>query len=561
MQRAVLVFVGSTAGALLLYAVGLMQMRKSRAVEGLHGTAHWAERHEIEDGGLLPKKGQQTKGGVYVGGWLDEKKRLQYLRHNGPEHVLAFAPTRSGKGVGLVIPTLLSWQGSVICYDIKGENWAMTAGWRKEHAKNIVMKFDPTAENDSVSFNPLDEIRLDTNKDVGDAQNIATMLVDADGKGLVDHWAKTSHALLTGAILHCCYKEKRENQPNATLTDIAALLSHPDIPFVDMLDIMIEYKHLDAGGELTTHPIVAQEVRAMKNKEARERSSVLSTAISYLTIYKDPIVANNTRRSDFRIIDLMDAPEPVSLYMVVRPSEADRVRPLLRLVITQILRRLTESLDPKNHRLLMMLDEFASLKRLVVMEEAIAFMAGFGIKAFLIVQDLQQIQSAYGREEGIIGNCHIRIAFAPNKIETAELLSRMSGTTTVIRRNTTVSGKRSGYFLGQVSESMQEQQRHLITADEAMRLQGPKKDGNDKIIEGGHMLIFVAGHAPIYGHQILYFKDPVFEARSQITAPKTSDSIHHSEPISFTNRDTPDVDFKKELDQLWTEKLGKTTET
>nr|WCS70357.1 IncP-type DNA transfer coupling protein TraG [Salmonella enterica subsp. enterica serovar Rissen] len=134
--------------------------------------------------------------------------QLQYLRHNGPEHVLTYAPTRSGKGVGLVVPTLLSWKHSTVVADLKGELWAMTAGWRKEYAKNLCLKFEPAAANGSVAWNPLDEIRVGTENEVGDVQNLATLIVDPDGKGLNDHWQKTSQALLVGVILHVLYKHK-----------------------------------------------------------------------------------------------------------------------------------------------------------------------------------------------------------------------------------------------------------------------------------------------------------------------------------------------------------------
>lgn len=530
MQRAVTIFTAGSTLALVAYALGLVFLsRRAQAIEGLHGTAHWASEAEIKDGGLIPKNKKKFQEGVYVGAWKDEKTgKLRYLRHNGPEHVLAFAPTRSGKGVGLVLPTLLSWKGSVLCYDIKGENWALTAGWRKNYAGNKVMKFDPAAtDGSSVAFNPLAEIRIGEDQEVGDTQNIATMLVDPEGKGLVDHWAKTGHALLTGAILHCCYEKQQEEGRKATLADVGALLANPEMSIEQVLEHMLEYSHTGSA----PHPLVAQEARAMLNKDERELSSVVSTAISFLTLYRDPIVAKNTSRSDFRIHDLMNDDEPVSLYLVVRPSDADRLRPLVRLMITQIVRRLTERMDFEGgrsvahykHRLLLMIDEFASLKRLSVIEEALAFMAGYGLKAYLIVQDLQQIIGTYGREEGLVGNCHVRIAYAPNKIETAELLSRMSGQTTVVRKQTTVSGKRFGYMLGQVSESMQEVQRPLITADEAMRLPAAVKDASDKIIEPGHMLIFVAGHAPVYGRQILYFQDPTFQARAKVPTPKTSD--------------------------------------
>ena len=127
---------------------------------------------------------------------------------NGPEHVAAIAPTRSGKGVGLVVPTLLSWPHSVVVNDQKAELWNLTAAWRKAGANNLVMKFDPGAEDGSVSFNPLEEIRLGTIHEVGDVQNLVTILVDPDGKGLVDHWAKTSHAFLTALSCTCSTRRR-----------------------------------------------------------------------------------------------------------------------------------------------------------------------------------------------------------------------------------------------------------------------------------------------------------------------------------------------------------------
>jgi type IV secretion system protein VirD4 len=143
----------------------------------------------------------------------------------------------------------------------------------------------------------------------------------------------------------------------------------------------------------------------------------------------------------------------------------------------------------------------------------------------LITQDLSQLYAAYGKDESILSNCHIRIAYAPNKIETAELLSKMSGQTTILKTSISTSGKRFGAVLEQVSQSHQEVQRPLLTPDECMRLAGPKKDAQGQITEAGDMLIFAAGFAPIYGKQILYFKDPVFSVRSQVAAPTQSDRL------------------------------------
>ncbi|MES9902169.1 MAG: type IV secretory system conjugative DNA transfer family protein [Sedimenticola sp.] len=513
--------------------------RRAIAHDSLHGTARWATQDEITEAGLLPCKGSPAEG-VFVGG-VSVKDKLLYLRHAGPEHILAFAPTRSGKGVALVIPTLLSWPHSAIVIDMKGENWALTAGWRQRHANNKVLRFDPAdASGNSARFNPLSEIRIGEPQEVGDAQNLATIIADPDGKGLNDHWMKTGNALLVGVILHCLYKYRDEGQV-ATLTALSMFLSDPSQTMDDALQEMIHYRHLPTG----THPTVAQAARDMLNREDRERSSVHSTAVGFLTLYRDPLITRNTEVSDFCIADLMNHDQPVSLYLVVSPADLDRMRPLVRVVVTQLVRRLTESMAfdggrsvaHYRHRLLLMLDEFPSLGKLEVVEQSLAYMAGYGIKAFVIVQDLSQLHKIYTRDESVLSACHVRIAFAPNKIETAELLSRMTGKTTVIKKSISSSGDRFGMVLGNVSESLQEIERPLLTADECMRLPAPKKtpDGN-QIVEPGDMLIMPSGFNAIYGCQSLYFLDPVLNERSQIVAPEVCDRISPADPQSNDSR-------------------------
>ncbi|MEG7525300.1 MAG: type IV secretory system conjugative DNA transfer family protein [Chromatiales bacterium] len=271
---------------------------------------------------------------------------------------------------------MLSWLYSVVVYDMKGENWALTAGWRQKHANNRVLRFDPTdASGNAARFNPLEEVRIGQPQEVGDAQNLATIIADPDGKGINDHWMKTGHALLVGIILHCLYKYKDDGK-TATLTDLSAFLSDPEQTMEDSLQEMIHYRHLPTG----THPTVAQAARDMLNREDRERSSVHSTAVGFLTLYRDPLIARNTASSDFHIEDLMNHTAPVSLYLVVSPADMDRVRPLIRLVITQMVRRLTESMEFADgrsvahyrNRLLLMLDEFPSLGRLEVIEQSFA---------------------------------------------------------------------------------------------------------------------------------------------------------------------------------------------
>jgi type IV secretion system protein VirD4 len=196
------------AGAVAVFIIYSLKRNREQLdgeSESLHGSAHWASEKEVQQTGLLG-----NGNGVYVGAWKDTHSHwIRYLRHDGPEHIMAFAPTRSGKGVGLVLPTLLSWPHSAVIYDIKGENWALTSGWRKQEAGNHVIKFEPSAmDGSSTRFNPLAQVRVRTDREVADVQNIMTMIVDPDGKGLQDHWQKSSQALLVEWLCTCCMRRK-----------------------------------------------------------------------------------------------------------------------------------------------------------------------------------------------------------------------------------------------------------------------------------------------------------------------------------------------------------------
>ncbi|HCK4419123.1 TPA: type IV secretory system conjugative DNA transfer family protein, partial [Pseudomonas aeruginosa] len=248
---------GSGLFALLVaIAMSVWRSRQSRLVT-TYGSARWADAVDIRKAGLtLP-------AGVFLGQHDD-----QYLRHEGPEHVLSFAPTRSGKGVGLVVPTLLSWPASAVIHDIKGENWKITAGWRSRFSHCLL--FNPT-DRQSAAYNPLLEVRRGAHE-VRDVQNIADILVDPEGAlEKRNHWEKTSHALLVGAILHVLYAGE-----DKTLRGVANFLSDPACPFELTLHRMMTTKHLGDA----PHPVVASAAREVLNKSDNERSGVLSTAMS-----------------------------------------------------------------------------------------------------------------------------------------------------------------------------------------------------------------------------------------------------------------------------------------
>ena len=286
----------------------------------------------------------------------------------------------------------------------------------------------------------------------------------------------------------------------------------------------------------------------MTNKAENEASGVVSTALTNLALYRDPVVALNTAACDFRIHDLMNHDKPVNLYLVISPADIDRMRPLLRLMIDMIVRRICSKMEfadgsskaSYKHRLLLLLDEFTSLGKLPIMEKALAYMAGYGGKVYLIVQDITQLQAVYGKDNALMANCHVRIAYAPNTIETAKTLSDMTGKTTVVEEKVSLSGSRSGHMKN-ASVNMTETARPLLTPDECMRLPGPEKDSQGRVVKPGDMLIFTAGQSPIYGRQILYFFDPVFSARAKVPVPGLnavyqsgiSDSLYQPRPAAW----------------------------
>lgn len=538
--------------AMMVGAIGLIATifyqiimnNSSTGVNNLHGSARWAKLKDIRYAGLLPRprffgliKPKKSKAPfVYVGGWVDKNGKTQYLRHAGGEHILTFAPTRSGKGVGLVIPTLLSWTDSAIITDLKGELWALTAGWRKKYANNIVIKFEPAAL-DSAHWNPLDEIQLNSAHTVAEVQNLATMIVDPTNKGVegMDHWGKSAFSLVSGVILHALYKQRDSNgEFRATLGTVDQLMSNPENKDNPMA-LYAEMATNTWGPGGTADPLVAAAGTDMLNRPEEEGGSVVSTAKSFFSLYRDPVIENNISNSNFRMKDLMNLDKPVSLYVVTQPTDKDRVKPLVRILFTMAVRLNADHMNFKKgrpakdykHKLLAMLDEFPSLGKLEVIKEGLAFIAGYGIKCYLITQNLKQLtdpEKGYGRDETITANCHIQNAYPPNVQETAEHLSKLTGQTTIMKEQITTSGKRNGFMMSNVSKTYQETARPLLTPDECMRLPGPKKSG-DAITEPGDMLIFAAGSPAIYGKQILYFKDPVFEARAEIEAPEKSDIV------------------------------------
>jgi type IV secretion system protein VirD4 len=463
--------------------------------------------------------------------------------------------------------TLLSWAESAFIIDLKSELYNLTSGWRKspDGADNNILKFDPLDRSGTTArYNPLLEIRVGTEHEHADIENVAMLLADPDGtagRGNHKHWVDTATNLLITLLYHLLYIAKygpvRSNQKGdfilengqyvrgepfePTLEKLRYLLADPGgRDFKTLLREIMVYPHAPSlgegwqkscGGMTQTHPIAASGAQEAYQRPDNEAGSVLSTAANTIARFADPSVAANTSNATFRLNDLANSEKPTSLYVCIPPSELNRLVPLVRLLVTQIVTILASKLrfvdgrSERNnrHKLLLMLDEFPALGNMEIFETALAYIAGYGIRAFIVVQDLAQLQKRYGEKESILSNTHIQAAFAPGKIETARILSDTLGTTTVITESKSRSVSRG---IATYTTNQQEQRRALLTPDEVMALKGPLKDGDDSIVEPGDMIIKVSGFPPIRGRQVFYFLDPEFSFRSRMRPVTNSDTLY-----------------------------------
>lgn len=523
-QKVFAVAIAGFVGAVFLGMVFLVRSRKlTQGNATLHGTAHFASKEEVRESGL-----QDRVKGVYVGAYKEHMfgKKL-YLRHDGKEHIFCFAPTRSGKGVGLILPTLLSWTESVFVLDIKGENFALTSGWRQKHANNSIIRFQPNCNDGTAScFNPFAEVRLGTDFAYMDTDNIIEIIAcPEDPKTRIDpHFDPLAKQFLVAVALHYMHEYALHGE-ELTLPALNMEISNDMVE--EYLDEMVESAHLDSIVN------VAKAMREKRKTGPKEASGILSTAQRYLRLYNDPIVAKNMGKSDFKIVDLMRADKPVSFYLVIPPNQIKRFAPITRMIVDTIIQRLASEMEFSGgqqkinykHRLLLMFDEFPAFGCMQTFEDSLAFIATYGIKAYIITQDRIQLTKAYTEKQTITTNCHIHIAYPPNEKDTAKYISELTGETTVIKKKITTSGKRSAFYAPNMTITNEEFKRPLLTPDEVSRLKAPTKDDNDKITKAGEMLIFQTGKPPIRGQQILFWDNPEFVARSKVIAPERGDII------------------------------------
>lgn len=491
-------------GALALALLPIFVAGRGKLGVKPFGAKAWGVTADAKAAGLFADTGT-------VLGKLDR----EILCFSGPEHQLLIGASRSGKGRGHVVPTLLAWPQSALVLDVKGEladgdpghGFPGTSGFRE--TLGPVLRFAPT-RLDSAAFNPLFEVRKGANE-IRDVQNLVEILVDPHGDGRnQDFWDRSAKAILVGVILHVLYAEPEERK---TLAVVREKLRDLDATALAMKATL--HRLSPATGKPEVHPEVFHAAESFLAGEDRLKAGVKATAESFFGLFADEIVARNTATSDFRIGDLMCADRPVTLYLQPPPSDAIRLTPLLRLLVNQIARALMEdqSADalgrPKRHRLILVLDEFPMLGRMPFFETMMGAMAGYGLKAFLVAQSLNHLTKAYGRDNVILDNCHIVTSFAAADTETAKRIAEMAGEVWELRESETLKRPRP-LLWSHGSTTIREDRRALLLP------------GDVRALPRDEQLIFVAGAKPLKTKKLKFDREPIFMERLAAPARNAS---------------------------------------
>jgi type IV secretion system protein VirD4 len=415
-----------------------------------HGSARWAKVGEFREA---------LKGQGLIIGKIDRK----LLRYTDPEGlILLVASTSSGKGVGFVIPNLLDYQGSVLCLDPKGENYAITKRQRADFGKVYCINIEKPER--SSHFNPLDTVRVGTLHEVEDAERIADLLLVPDNKS-ESHWRDKSRAVLVAFILYVLHKHKGKREM-CHMTQVRAVSELEKEPLLGVLKEMAEMPQ----------PSIHQPARRLGEGVAGDNKEILSILSNMekgtRPFAADRVISQISRRSDFSFNDMNAATKTV--YIIIPEGEAgEKYAPYMRLLTglaIEGIAREGKQAPPAENRPLLMLDELATLGYLEPLEKGVGYLRAYA-RAVLVFQDLKQIREIYPKAESIIANSHCQIYFGVNDLQTAEQISRTIGAKTVLSHSEGLSQAHDAIMSHQQQAGKAETRRDLLDPSEVMRLE------------------------------------------------------------------------------------------
>jgi len=463
---------------MLLYAMRapLIDFRPFKKKESLHGDAHWATEKEIKTANLRAKKGLL----------LGRTGASTYLIADDFQHVLLFAPTGSGKGVGFVIPNLVFWEDSVICHDIKMENHELTSGYREKVLKQKVYLWNPAdPDGRTHCYNPLDWISSKPGQMVDDVQKICNLILPEQ-----EFWQNEARSLLLGVILYLCAVPDKV----CSFGEVVRTMRSDDVVY--SLAVV-----LDTIGK-KIHPVSYMNIAAFLQKADKERSGVVSTLNSGLELWANPLIDAGTATSDFDLQQMKK--QKITVFCGVTPDNLQRLEPLLKVFYQQASDFLTRKMPGKDEPfgVLFMMDEFPTLGEMKQFQTGIAYFRGYRVKLFLIVQDTQQLKGIYedAGMNSFLSNSYYRITFSANNVETAKLISELVGNKTV-KQYSNNKPKFLDFNPQSRTTNESEVQRALLLPQEVITL--PRDE----------QIILIESTAPIKTKKIFYFQDPFFMSR------------------------------------------------
>lgn len=534
----------------------------AKYVWNIHGTARFATKKDLKKNGLLKKNGvvigqvnnarvdaRKVKDGSIS---LTLKKPSDLICHAGKLSTFLLAPTGSGKGVGVLIPTMLSFMGSMVIFDPKGENFNITAGWRSKFSR--VLKFAPCSYT-TLRFNPVMGIRDGDEYAFRDANLIADIIFAPEkvGGGMSEAEAYFSNAakdLVTTTLLHLRFSDYEDK----SLAGVLKYLTHTDYSTLknsqgeanndlgkEQCLSMIDSKHYftitekmynnrkeyydhlgkKVGDRIeadTIHNLVVEGATRSLNRNSKEKSSVFSTVFTKLQLFDDPVLANATSSSDFEIEDFINCEEPITLYLCVPYSDIKRIAPVFKILISFMLKKFSEGetqfgeVKLKNN-VLFCLDEFPVLGAFPDIAENMGVLRGYGVFFIIVAQALNQIVDRYGQNHPFLDHCPVHVIYAPGSIQDAKMYSDSIGQESVHQEKVSRSGQRLS-SLGSLQFSDNDMGRNLLDPADIKRLPGDKA------------LIMVHGMQPYIAEKVVYYQDKRFKSKLKCKAPATMEALY-----------------------------------
>lgn len=480
--------------AILVYVVPFLvisSLRNNR--RSLHGDARFAVASEVRKAGLY------ADNGVIVG-----KYNGQYLMFDGQQFVLLAAPTRSGKGVAIVLPNLLNYNGSVVVLDIKLENFKFTSGFRAAHGQKVFL-FNPFAEDGKTHrWNPLDGISRNRNFCVGDVLAIGQALYPSDNAKEA-FWNDQARNLFLGLTL---FLVETPELP-CTLGELLRQSSGKGLPIKDHLqNIMAER----TNGDNALSDECLDALNRFCSTSENTMASILATFNAPLTIFANPIVDAATSASDIDVT--MVRKELTSIYIGIQPNRLADASLLINLFFSQLINLNTKELPADNpslkHQCLLILDEFTAIGKVGIIAKAVSYIAGYNIRLMPIIQSISQLESVYGKEDTrtFVTNHALQILYPPREQKDANEYSEMLGYFTEKSISTGISRPRAwGGNNASSSENVSDQRRALLLPQELKEL------GQDKEI------LIVENTKPILCDKARYFADSSFIDRLKGISP------------------------------------------